>query len=102
MTTEKMIKIEVAYATPEQQRILELEVTEGTMAFDAAVQSDIIKFFPEIVLEESKMGIFGKTVKPKTQILQQGDRVEIYRPLIADPKASRKARADKAQAAKTK
>ncbi len=98
--SEKMISIEVAYALPEQQRIVTVEVPEGTMAFDAVVQSDIKKFFPDIDLENSKMGLFGKAIKPKTHELSAGDRIEIYRPLIADPKASRKARAAKAQAAK--
>lgn len=94
------ISVEVAYALPEQQRIVAVEVPAGTVALDAALQSGITKFFPELDLENAKMGIFGKAIKPKAQVLEAGDRVEIYRPLQSDPKASRKARADKAKAAK--
>ncbi|CAA0100725.1 Protein RnfH [BD1-7 clade bacterium] len=96
-----MIKIEIAYALPEVQKIVEVDVEEGTVALDAAMQSDITKFFPDLDVENSKMGIFGKAIKPKTQVLVDGDRIEIYRGLISDPKASRKARADKAKAKKT-
>ncbi|WP_396588691.1 RnfH family protein [Bermanella sp. R86510] len=90
------IQVEVAYATPEKQRILALEVEEGTTVFDAASRSGITQEFPEIVLEEAKMGIFGKAVKsPKDEVLRAGDRVEIYRPLIIDPKQARANRAAK-------
>jgi putative ubiquitin-RnfH superfamily antitoxin RatB of RatAB toxin-antitoxin module len=92
------ILVEVAYALPEHQRILEVEVAQGTTAFEAVVQSGITRFFPEIDLESSKMGIFGKAVAPKTQQVVAGDRIEIYRPLIADPKAARKERAEKVKA----
>lgn len=94
------IRVEVAYALPETQRIIELNVPAGTVAFDAAEQSGIVQQFPEIDLEKAKMGIFGKAIKPKNQVLEEGDRVEIYRPLKSDPKASRKARAEKAKAKK--
>ena len=96
------ITIEVAYALPEHQRIVEVEVDVGTLAIDAAKQSGIERFFEsvEIDFDSVKMGIFGKAIKPKTHIMQPGDRIEIYRPLKSDPKASRKARADKAKAKK--
>ncbi len=94
------IKIEVAYALPESQKIVEVEVAEGTLAIDAAKASGIEKFYPEVDIDAAKMGIFGKAIKPKTHIMQEGERIEIYRPLISDPKASRKARADKAKAKK--
>lgn len=94
------IKIEVAYAKPQQQKIIEVDVAEGTLAIDAAKLSGIDKVFPEIDIDASKMGVFGKAIKPKTHIMQDGERIEIYRPLISDPKASRKARADKAKAKK--
>ena len=100
--TDNMISIEVAYALPDQQKIVTVDVPEGSMAYDAVVQSDIKKFFPEADIENAKMGLFGKSIKPKTQEVSAGDRIEIYRPLIADPKASRKARADKALADKDK
>lgn len=98
--TDETILIEVAYALPEQQRIVEVNVAPGTMAYDAAVQSGITKFFPDLDLATAKMGLFGKAIKAKTQEVVEGDRIEIYRPLKSDPKASRKARADKAKAAK--
>lgn len=95
---DETIRVEVAYALPEVQRIIELKVPVGTLAFDAVVQSGIARQFPDIDLETAKMGLFGKAIKPKSQVLEEGDRVEIYRPLVSDPKASRKARADKARA----
>ena len=96
-----MINIEVSYALPHKQRILALKVEPGCTVYDAAVKSGIDKHFPEIDFEHAKMGIFGKVIaKPKEQAIQEGDRVEIYRPLIADPKEVRKARAAKVKAQK--
>ena len=89
------ITIEVAYALPEVQKIVSVDVASGTLAIDAVKQSSIIRFFPDIDLNGVKMGLFGKVIKPLTQVVQSGDRIEVYRPLIADPKASRRARADK-------
>ncbi len=89
---EKMIPVEVAYARPDEQLILRLEVPEGTTALQAIELSGIIRRFPEIDLDNLKLGIFGKLKKPN-QVLAAGDRVEIYRPLIADPKEVRKQRA---------
>jgi len=90
MNTE--ILVEVAYALPEQQLILELMVPEGTTAEQAVQQSGITRKFPEIDLTQNKLGIFGKLVKGDT-VLRERDRVEIYRPLIADPKEVRRQRA---------
>jgi putative ubiquitin-RnfH superfamily antitoxin RatB of RatAB toxin-antitoxin module len=87
-----MISVEVAYARPDEQRIIALEVPEGTRAIDAVEKSGILKLFPEIDLEKNKLGIFGKLTKADA-VLQPGDRVEIYRHLIADPKEARKKRA---------
>ena len=102
-TKNAEIKIEVAYATPEKQLILTLSVPEDCSVYDAAVASGIDQKFPEIDLESSKMGIFSKLVsKPKLQTLKPGDRIEIYRPLLIDPKESRKKRAAKAKDDKTK
>lgn len=94
------ITVEVAFALPERQQIIELQVDQGATAFDAAEQSGIVKVFPEIDLATANMGVFGKAVKPKNYEMQAGDRVEIYRALIADPKEARKKRADKVKAAK--
>lgn len=91
------IKVEVAYATPEKQRIIALDVEEGCTVYQAAEQSGICDEFPEIVLADAKMGIFGKAVRsPQDEVLREMDRVEIYRPLIIDPKAARANRAAKA------
>ncbi|MEE8060152.1 MAG: RnfH family protein [Pseudomonadales bacterium] len=96
-----MINVEIAYALPNKQLIIPLQVEAGCTVFDAALQSGITKQFPGLVLETAKMGIFGKTVsKPKQNALAEGDRVEIYRELLVDPKEVRKARAAKVKAAK--
>lgn len=86
------MRIEVAYAKPEEQLILPLELHEGVTVEEAIRRSGILLRFPEIDLEQNKVGIFGKSCK-LDQILREGDRVEIYRPLIADPKESRRTRA---------
>src|SRR5690606_35948461 len=100
------ITVEVAYARPDKQKIIELLVEPGTTAYVAACKSGIIEIFPEINLETAKMGIFGvalgtKGLKPPREYeLSPGDRVEIYRPLISDPKEVRRKRAEKAATAK--
>ena len=89
--------MEVAYALPEQQEIVMVEVDAGTTAVEAVKLSEIDKLFPGLVLEGAKLGVFGKAVKDDF-VLHAGDRVEIYRPLRADPKAVRKKRAAEAKA----
>ena len=86
------IHIEVAYARPDEQRIIPLEVQEGTTLAAAVEKSGILDLFPEIDLAKNKVGIWAKVAK-KDAVLRDGDRVEIYRPLIADPKEARKKRA---------
>lgn len=96
-----MINVEVSYALAEKQQIIALQVAEGTTVLEAAEQSGITRQFPQLELATSKMGIFGRVVaKPGQEILKEGDRVEIYRPLIADPKEVRKVRAAKVKAEK--
>ena len=90
------IEVEVAYALPEKQAIIKVQVAEGTTALEAAQQSGITERFEGIALDNAKLGIFGKVASPK-QVLQAGDRVEIYRPLQADPKEVRKERAARAK-----
>lgn len=94
-----MLDIEVAYALPDRQKIIKLSVAEGCTALEAVKQSNIEAEFAGLVVEDAKFGIFGKAVKHDYR-MRAGDRVEIYRPLIADPKASRKARAAKASSEK--
>ena len=91
------IEVEVVYGLPQRQSLLTLTVAIGSTAYQAAKQSGIAALYDDIDLESVKMGVFGKVVKPQQYILQPGDRVEIYRSLIADPKASRKARAEKSK-----
>jgi len=101
MTEKTMINIEVAYALDNKQALLQLQVAEGTTAVEAAQQSGLTDKFEGIDLENAKLGIFSKVVSP-TQVLREGDRVEIYRPLIADPKEVRKARAARAKERRAK
>ncbi|MBL4584754.1 MAG: RnfH family protein [Pseudomonadales bacterium] len=97
------INIEVAYATPDKQLILTLSVPADCSVYDAAVASGMDKKFPEIDIESCKMGIFSKMVsKPKLQTLNPNDRIELYRPLLIDPKETRKKRAAKAKEDKAK
>ncbi|HAY55365.1 MAG TPA: RnfH family protein [Gammaproteobacteria bacterium] len=89
------MKIQVVYAKPDQQSIVELDVPDGTTAFEAAVQSGLANQFPDIDLDTIPMGIFGVRVKTATTtILHPGDRVELYRSLLVDPKESRRTRAE--------
>ena len=89
--------VEVTYALEKKQTLLELEVSEGTTLEQAVELSGIIDTYPQIDLTKDKTGIFGKIAKLDT-ILREKDRVEIYRPLIADPKQVRKERAAKGKA----
>jgi putative ubiquitin-RnfH superfamily antitoxin RatB of RatAB toxin-antitoxin module len=86
------IIVEVAYALPHEQQIIPIKAKEGISAEEAIEQSGILNKFPEINLTVNKVGLFGKLVKLETP-LRHLDRVEIYRPLIADPKEVRKQRA---------
>ena len=89
------MKIQVVYAKPDQQSIVELDVPDGTTVFEAAVQSGLANQFPDIDLDTIPMGIFGVRVKTATTtILHSGDRVELYRSLLVDPKESRRTRAE--------
>lgn len=91
MDSEK-IHIEIAYATPHHQLILEQEINPGTSPRQAVIDSGIDQHFPEIDKQNCDIGIFGKAIRPD-HVLENGDRIEIYRPLIADPKEVRKKRA---------
>lgn len=101
MMVIKSINVEVAYALPDRQVIRDVNVDEGTTIGAAIVQSGIMMDFPELdhKLEDAKVGVFGKAAA-MTTILKEGDRVEIYRPLIADPKEVRRKRAAAGKATK--
>ena len=92
-----MIHVEVAFALPDEQKIIALEVPQGTTVYDAAILSGITDHFEGLELTGTPMGIFGKAVKkPQEEKMTQGQRVEIYRPLTIDPKVARANRAAKA------
>lgn len=86
------INVEVVYALPAAQTLLPLAVPAGTTAAEAVRRSGILEKHPELDLSRIRLGVFGKHVKPETP-LRDRDRVEIYRPLIADPKEVRRRRA---------
>jgi uncharacterized protein len=88
----KMILIEVAYALPQEQKIISLEVEEGCSIETAIDRSGILLLFPEIDLSKQKVGVFSK-VKKISETVHEGDRIEIYRPLLIDPKEARRKRA---------
>jgi len=95
-----MINVEVTYALPERQEIVKLVLAAGATAGDAIEASGLLQSHAEIDLSgANKIGIFGKLCKLDTE-LRDRDRVEIYRPLIADPKAVRKKRAEEGKATK--
>lgn len=88
------LRVEVAYALPDRQTLLALDVDSGCTVYEAAVKSEIVDLHPEIDLTSAAMGVFGRVVtRPRQEPVQDGDRVEIYRPLIVDPKEARRARA---------
>lgn len=87
-----VITVEVAYALPQVQTIISLTVKNGTTAMEAIQRSGLLLQFPDIALMDCNIGIFGKMVSHDTVLLAM-DRVEIYRPLIANPKEARRLRA---------
>jgi putative ubiquitin-RnfH superfamily antitoxin RatB of RatAB toxin-antitoxin module len=83
------IQVEVVFALPEKQTLLALQVPVGTTVLEAVHASGILELHPEINLDAQKLGIFGRLAKP-AEVLRSGDRVEILRPLKADPKEVRR------------
>lgn len=94
-----MINIEVIYALRDQQKSVRLQLEDGCTIKDAVERSGLLAEFPEIDLAKNKLGIWNKLAKPDAA-LRDRDRVEIYRPLIADPKEVRKQRAAEGKAMK--
>lgn len=91
MVVMKQIKVEVAYAKPGEQKIIALRVDEGCTIGEAIELSGVLEVFPEIDLGSQKVGVFGK-VKKLTDKVKEGDRIEVYRGLIVDPKEARRKR----------
>lgn len=88
----EVINVDVCYALHDKQALVHLKLPEGATLLQALEASGLLHKHPEIDLKKSKFGIFAKLSKPDS-VLRDGDRVEIYRPLIADPKEVRKLRA---------
>jgi uncharacterized protein len=98
---DSTIAIEVAYALAERQKILRLQVPRGTTVREAVMFSAMDSYFAGLSLSDCALGIFGKAVsQAEERVVQEGERIEIYRPLLADPKEVRKLRAEKAAKAK--
>ena len=87
------VHVELVYAMPEHQTLLDFTVPQGTTLDQAIGLSGIQEHYPELDLNALKVGLFGK-IAPRTQLLREKDRIELYRPLLADPKEVRKQRAD--------
>ena len=94
-----MINVEVLYALPHEQALLNVEVPQGTAVGDAIKISGMLEKYPEIDLAANKVGIFSKLSKLDA-VLRDKDRIEIYRPLIADPKEVRRKRAEEGKVMK--
>ncbi|EXI67584.1 MAG: hypothetical protein AW08_01845 [Candidatus Accumulibacter adjunctus] len=88
----EMLTIELIYALPTKQQLLTLRLPQGSTVQQAIDASGLLQKYPEIDLKTNRIGVFGKLSKPDA-LLHDRDRVEIYRPLIADPKEVRKQRA---------
>lgn len=91
----ELIEVEVTYALPDKQSLVKISVEPTATVEQAIVQSGLLETYSDIDLTKNRVGIWYKTTKLDT-VLKHGDRVEIYRPLIADPKEVRKRRAQKA------
>ncbi|QXW89919.1 MULTISPECIES: RnfH family protein [Neisseria] len=87
-----MLEIEIVYGLADRQVLKNMTVAEGITVREAALQSGLEVEFPELDLQQAPLGIFGKTVKDET-VLRDGDRIEVYRPLLIDPKEARRKRA---------
>lgn len=95
----EFVKVAVCYALPHRQDIIELKLSAGATASQAIAASGLQAKHPEIDLNAFKVGVFGKLIKLDS-VLQEGDRVEIYRPLIADPKEVRRKRSEEGKVMK--
>lgn len=101
MDKSSQIVVEVVYALADRQKLLCLSVPVGTTVREVAMRSGLDVLFPGLDLQSCPLGVFGKAVvKPEERVVLEGERVEIYRPLIADPKEVRKQRAARAAQAK--
>lgn len=94
--SRKEIAVQVVCALASRQATCSLKLPEGSTVLDAVLACGLLVAFPEISLDRNRLGIFGRLVRADTT-LREGDRVEIYRPLSADPKEIRRRRAARAK-----
>lgn len=99
MSQQAVIHVEVIYALPHAQALIPLQMPEGATLEQAVRQSGLLEKYPEIDLASAKLGIWNKASE-LAAVLREKDRVEIYRPLIADPKEVRRKRAEEGKAMK--
>lgn len=88
------MNVTVAYAGPDRVCVLDVEVPAGSSVAETIAASGMLRMFPEIDLRRNAVGIFNRICNPADAV-HAGDRVEIYRPLLADPKEARRRRAEK-------
>jgi putative ubiquitin-RnfH superfamily antitoxin RatB of RatAB toxin-antitoxin module len=89
---DDLLKVEVVYASSDKQKTISIQVLHGVSVKEAIIASDIQQHFPEIDLSNITVGIYGKRTSLDT-LVQDRDRIEIYRPLLANPKEVRRKRA---------
>lgn len=93
ISTNSLIHVEVVYALPHEQKVFELAVSADLTVQEIIEQSGVLANYPEIDLAENKVGVFSRNVKLDSTVRDK-DRIEIYRPLLADPKEIRRKRAE--------
>ncbi|GAA5646360.1 MULTISPECIES: RnfH family protein [Vibrio] len=91
-----MIHVEVVYALPQEQRVIALVVNKNMTAEEIIRESGVLELYPEIDLKKNKVGVFSRNIKLDATVRDR-DRIEIYRPLLADPKEIRRKRAEQAK-----
>ena len=89
MPERETIRVEVAYALPDRQFLVAIDIDSGSTLGDAIRASGVLEAYPEIDLDKNRTGIFSRLTK-LDKVLSDGDRVEIYRPLTADPREVRR------------
>ena len=92
MSESPVIRVEVVYATPDRQQLVELELGEGATVAEAIEASGLAELFGDFEVDPSRLGIFSRKVGPD-HVLRNGDRVEVYRPLLIEPREARRQRA---------
>jgi uncharacterized protein len=93
---KEMIQVEVVYALPHEQRVFTLMINDNLTVKQIIEQSGVLAVYPEIDLADNKVGVFSRNVKLDATV-RDHDRIEIYRPLLADPKEIRRKRAEQAK-----